>query len=359
MKKIITSIAVLLLTNFSFSQQIGDGYAPAAIQDFSAPLNSGIYNGYYGTLQNLSEPTKGVTPDVSNPWQHLLAMRHIGRNNNYQLQIGSSFTVNDRLFFRKIVAGDLSSINTSWVELATRGVNTFTGNQIISGNVGVGTSNPRSFLDVAKTTGNGVLSTVFARLAEGDSVGDGTFLGVRSYNTSVINGKSFSIEHSFYNITNSSINFLRGSSTIGGGISFNTNNNKEQMIINSNGYVGIGITNPKNHLDVNGTIHSKEVKVDMTGWSDFVFKKEYTLPTLAEVENHIKEKGHLENIPSEEEVLKNGINLGEINAKLLQKIEELTLYSIQQAKEIEALKEENKSFKALSERLSKIEEKMK
>ncbi|WP_194150830.1 hypothetical protein [Flavobacterium pectinovorum] len=99
-----------------------------------------------------------------------------------------------------------------------------------------------------------------------------------------------------------------------------------------NGNFGIGTINPKNKLDVNGTIHSQEVKVDMNGWSDFVFKKEYNLPTLKEVENHIAEKGHLENIPSEKEVLKNGINLGEMNAKLLQKIEELTLYMIEMKK---------------------------
>ncbi|KDN54716.1 hypothetical protein [Flavobacterium seoulense] len=129
--------------------------------------------------------------------------------------------------------------------------------------------------------------------------------------------------------------------------------------------VGIGTTNPNNKLDVNGTIHSKEVKVDMLGWSDFVFKKEYNLPTLEQVEKHIKEKGHLENIPSEEEVLKKGINLGEMNAKLLQKIEELTLYAIEQGKkinaqslEIEALQKENESFKKLSQRLSSIEEEL-
>lgn len=105
-----------------------------------------------------------------------------------------------------------------------------------------------------------------------------------------------------------------------------------------NGYIGIGTTNPQNKLDVNGTIHSKEVKVDMVGWSDFVFKKEYDLPTLEEVEKHIVEKGHLENIPSEKEVLKDGINLGEMNAKLLQKIEEMTLYMIDQNKQIIDLK---------------------
>ncbi|WP_119790330.1 hypothetical protein [Flavobacterium anhuiense] len=109
--------------------------------------------------------------------------------------------------------------------------------------------------------------------------------------------------------------------------------------------MGIGVSSPQNKLDVNGTIHSKEVKVNMENWSDFVFKEEYKLPTIAEVERHIKEKGHLENIPSEEEVLKNGINLGEMNAKLLQKIEELTLYMIQMKKENESVKKENIEIK--------------
>ena len=56
--------------------------------------------------------------------------------------------------------------------------------------------------------------------------------------------------------------------------------------------MGIGITNPSNNLDGNGTIHSKEVKVDMTGWSDFVFGNEYHLPTLEQAEKHIAENGH-------------------------------------------------------------------
>ncbi len=119
--------------------------------------------------------------------------------------------------------------------------------------------------------------------------------------------------------------------------------------------VGIGTSNPDSKLAVNGTIHSKEVKVDMLGWSDFVFKKEYDLPTLQEVEKHIAEKGHLENIPTEKEVLENGINLGEMNAKLLQKIEELTLYSIQQNKKIEQQSKEIESLKGLVLRVAKIE----
>ncbi|WP_119790326.1 hypothetical protein [Flavobacterium anhuiense] len=91
----------------------------------------------------------------------------------------------------------------------------------------------------------------------------------------------------------------------------------------------------------------------MTGWSDFVFKKEYNLPTLEEVEKHIAEKGHLENIPNEEEVLKNGINLGEMNAKLLQKIEEMTLYMIDQNKRMNKLEKENLNLKNKIESITK------
>jgi len=105
--------------------------------------------------------------------------------------------------------------------------------------------------------------------------------------------------------------------------------------------VGIGTNTPDATLAVNGTVHSKEVKVDVLGWPDYVFKKEYDLPTLEKVEKHINEKGHLENIPSEEEVVKNGINLGEINMKLLQKIEELTLYIIDINKKVNALELNN------------------
>ncbi len=83
------------------------------------------------------------------------------------------------------------------------------------------------------------------------------------------------------------------------------------------GKLGIGTTNPGNwKLAVNGNIRAKEIKVE-TGWSDFVFENNYNLPTLEEVEQHIKNKGHLKDIPSAEEVAQNGIFLGEMDAKLL------------------------------------------
>lgn len=126
-----------------------------------------------------------------------------------------------------------------------------------------------------------------------------------------------------------------------------SNNNGDLMTIRSNGNVGIGTSNTFGYkLAVNGTIGSTEVKVENTSaWPDFVFEKEYKLATLEEVENHIIENGHLPEIPSEKEVTENGINLGEMNAKLLQKIEELTLYLIEQNKEMNAMKEEIEQIK--------------
>lgn len=129
----------------------------------------------------------------------------------------------------------------------------------------------------------------------------------------------------------------------------------ESMIIKSNGNVGIGTNNPGVwKLAVNGKIRAKEIKVE-TEWSDFVFYEDYKLPTLQEVEEHIKEKGHLKDIPSAKEVVENGIYLGEMDSKLLQKIEELTLYTIQQQKEIENLKKENDEVRLLNKKLLEIQ----
>ncbi len=137
---------------------------------------------------------------------------------------------------------------------------------------------------------------------------------------------------------------------------------------NISGNLGIGTTDTKGFkLGVQGKIAAEEVKVaTYSNWSDFVFEENYNLPTLKEVEQHIKDNGHLKDIPNAEEVQKEGFYLAEMNAKLLQKIEELTLYTIEQEKKIEIqnqdileLKKENKVLKSLLERVEKLEEKAK
>ncbi|WP_430906538.1 hypothetical protein [Maribacter sp. 2-571] len=104
------------------------------------------------------------------------------------------------------------------------------------------------------------------------------------------------------------------------------------------GNVGIGTADPGADwkLAVNGKIRAKEIKVE-TGWADYVFEKDYPLPTLDEVGEHIAKKGHLINIPSAAEVETNGVELGEMNKLLLEKIEELTLYILNQEERLKRL----------------------
>ena len=113
--------------------------------------------------------------------------------------------------------------------------------------------------------------------------------------------------------------------------------------------VGIGTPNTSGYrLAVNGNIRAKEIRVN-TGWSDFVFEEDYSLPTLSEVESHIKAHKHLPDIPSAAEVEAEGVELGVISSKLLQKVEELTLYVIDQEKRIAALEAENKALQQVGQ----------
>jgi len=96
------------------------------------------------------------------------------------------------------------------------------------------------------------------------------------------------------------------------------------------------------NIIADGKITATEVQVKQDVWSDFVFKPTYKLMPLHEVEQYVKENSHLPEIPSETEVKQNGLNMGEMQNKLLQKVEELTLYIIEQQKQINQLKQELK-----------------
>lgn len=135
-------------------------------------------------------------------------------------------------------------------------------------------------------------------------------------------------------------------------------NNSFKNITEKNGKIGIGTTAPDELLTVKGKIHTQEVLVDLDGAvaPDYVFEKhfngfseimpDYELITLGELENYLKENNHLPNVPSAETLQAEGISLKEMNLILLQKIEELTLYTLQQQKEIDILKHKVEQIRA-------------
>lgn len=135
----------------------------------------------------------------------------------------------------------------------------------------------------------------------------------------------------------------------------------DRMVLSANGDIGIGTSSPDATLTVKGDIHTQEVRVDLNGAvaPDFVFEADYALRTLAETEKYIRENKHLPEIPSAAEMEEKGVALKAMNLKLLQKIEELTLYTIEQQKLIEAVRSELNSIREENKSLRKAVENLK
>ncbi|BDU51690.1 hypothetical protein [Haliovirga abyssi] len=216
-------------------------------------------------------------------------------------------------------------------------------NNRLKGNVGIGTSNPRAKLDIQ---GKVLINT--------DKV------NVDIFNVKGENGGQY-------------FRVLNGDSGIGITDKDWTNtlilsNKKTYNEIYSNagkpisiqsqkgGNVLIGTTSNKNNykLAVEGTIGAREIVVTQDKWYDNVFEKSYKLKPLEEVSNYVKENKHLPDIPSEKEVKSKGVSVGDMQAKLLQKVEELTLYVIELKKENEDLRKNQNKMK---EKINKLEKK--
>lgn len=121
-----------------------------------------------------------------------------------------------------------------------------------------------------------------------------------------------------------------------------------RFVINTAGSVGIGttdITDANYKLFVEGAIRTRKVKLDADTWPDYVFEPEYKLLSLHEVEQYINSHKHLPEIPSAEEISKNGLDVGDTQALLLKKIEELTLYLIEQNKRLDDQEKELRSLR--------------
>ncbi len=250
-------------------------------------------------------------------------------SNQFELRNGHLRNA-DRFFMRTVLYGSGVADETFHLR--------HDGQMFVDGNVGIGNPAPDMKLSVKTETRN------ISRF--------------HSTNTDLITGIRIGRDSSYGDLVNLTTGFGISAGSASTNLALSTQNaeNIALFVDKSNGHVGIGTTtnHPDFELSVNGKVQAKEIKVH-TGWSDFVFYDDYKLPTLKEVETHIQEKGHLKDIPSAAVVAKEGIFLGEMNSKLLQKIEELTLYTIAQEKKISTLEEnKNAEVKELTSQLLKL-----
>lgn len=196
-----------------------------------------------------------------------------------------------------------------------------------SGNVGIGTITPSAKLDIEG--GNFYLGE------EVNANGQRRQLRVYGYDS---NSQFYGSIHSNWEDGKRTFDIYTSNTTHQLKIDVSANTNGRIAILpGQSAGVGIGTLVTGSHkLAVEGSIGARSVKVEANGWSDFGFEDDYKLSDLKDVEKYISENNHLPEIPSEAEVKENGINLGEMDAKLLQKIEELTLYLIEQNKQLES-----------------------
>jgi len=236
------------------------------------------------------------------------------------------------------MTGEMSSYEEMDLSLQTFGTTRMT---ILNsnGNVGIGTVIPQTKLHVVNNARLGSVAGNYVALTRTENnvgnnfyVNDFTYRetdGNNWYSASYIRGVSIDAS------------FLDPKTTLRSWIKQNPYNEKIEFGSTGKTYMSIGNkVGVGTILDVNGIVHAREVIVNVDFPADYVFKPIYKLMPLHEVEKYVNTYFHLPEIPSAVEIKKNGLSMGEMQNKLLQKVEELTLYVIQQQKEIEELKKQ-------------------
>jgi hypothetical protein len=192
------------------------------------------------------------------------------------------------------------------------------------GNIGIGVKIPIYRMDVQTTFGSGTTTTLFVGQTHVDGAATGRY------------GVGFHYEH------------IDGTSAgkkahIG---MWYSNTLTKVMTFNNHGQVGIGTSNPDATLAVNGSIHAKEVRVDLNVPApDYVFEKEYELMPLSVLSKYLQENKHLPGVPAGKELEEKGVDVAGMEMLLLKKVEELTLYVLELKAQNDVLKQDNEALK--------------
>lgn len=206
--------------------------------------------------------------------------------------------------------------------------------------VGIGTNLPTNKLHVVN--GNILISRQENQTKSFGSI-NGSLLFGEIVTTDNPNGE-WGIE--YYNPGTSfetgGLNFMKIASTTHNGSNYN-------LFIRNDGFIGIGTETPQSKLAVNGKVTAKEFQVTLDGFPDYVFGNDYKLRSLKDLESYILVNKHLPEVPSEKEVVNNGLQLGEMNALMIKKIEELTLYIIAQQKQISSQQAQIDELKSVNQ----------
>jgi hypothetical protein len=338
-----------------------DVTADVRIQSNSTDIATFLKNGYVGIgnstpAHNLDIEGHARVKNSGTGLNDYTSFRVSGPNYTYGLTMfffGNNNIISDPSWSYGGGAGSAAIVNVNAKPL-TFGTNNL-GRMWIdgTGNVGIGNSSPEYRLDVGGDT----------RIKD-----SGTTLN--SYTSFRVQGPNYvnGLEIDFFgnNNINSDTSWSYGGGA-GSAAIVNVNakpltlgtNNQGRMWIDGSGKVSIGTTNPGSYmLAVAGKVAAVgEVRlfgIGTTNFPDYVFDKDYQLPSLEETEKYVKENHHLPEVPSAAEIEKDGMSLNEMNVILLKKVEEITLLLIQQEKRIKAVQEENHSLKT---RLDQIENK--
>ena len=299
------------------------------------PMSIKLWDNY-----NNGGPTSfGTVFEIYGLGGHQTSQLHFGGSDNSRIRYREAF-------YNQNTWSDWITMLDSKNDVESAGSLKILGNAnsyILNGNVGIGTTTPAAKLDIVGDIyiDNLDWSTDNAlRIREGSSNSYGAFFKYGLNDLLTIGTRNSGSDLIAFQVP-------RGSSNV-----------------TFNGNVGIGSTNPDQKLTVKGKIHAEEIIVDLSVPADYVFQKyytgksdlksDYTMPTLAEIESFTKKNHHLPNVPSAQEVQQNGVSLGQMSNVLLQKVEELTLYAIEQQKKLE---EQTKTIATLVARLTSLEKK--